>query len=64
MCDGAVDQYFLGNEGMAEMFGSVEGLAFRRELCQMAFLVVEAGLGTVFPEEGRHLTGCCLEGEL
>jgi len=41
------------------MFGSVEGLAFGREVSQVGFLVVEAGLGTMFPEEGRHLSVCC-----
>lgn len=57
---GAVDQYFLGNEGMAERFGSAEDLVFRRDISQAAFLVMEAGLGTVFPEDGRHLTVSCM----
>ena len=57
---GAVDQYFLGNEGMTERFGSAEGLGFRKEVSQVAFLVVEAGLGTVLPEEGRYFTVCCM----
>lgn len=67
----AVDQYFLGNNGMAERFGSAESLAFRKDVSQAAFLLVEAGLGTVFPEEGRHLSllhalrsRCRLEGKL
>lgn len=30
MWDGAVDQHFLGNEGMAEMFGSADGLVSER----------------------------------
>lgn len=57
---------------MAERLGSAEGLAFRREPSQVAFLVVKAVSRTVFPEQGRQLTvhcmtlrgGCCLEGDL
>lgn len=52
----AVDQYFLGNNGMAERFESAESLAFRKDVSQAAFLVLEAGLGNVFPEEGKHLS--------
>lgn len=56
----------------SERLGSAEGLAFRREASQVAFLVVEAGSRAVFPGQGRQLTvrcmtlrgGGCLEGEL
>lgn len=55
-----MDQYLLGNKGMAERFGRAEGVAFRKEASQVAFLVVEFGLGTVFPERGRHLRVYCM----
>lgn len=49
---------FLWEQRRVERFGSAEGLVFRRGVSQVAFLVVENGLGTVLPEEGRLLTVC------
>lgn len=63
MWDGVVDQYFLGNQSMGEMSGSEEGLAFGAGVSQVAFLVVVDGLGTVFPEGGRHFSACCVSFE-